>query len=106
MCSHISLCSNGFVELRVSQSQTHWICFLITDAVSMPANFAKREFSFTLENDIYVRYQSYVSEKDFKNDVLNKKPHKIDIGAVYNARVEYFNHQIDLLIRTLSNSLP
>ena len=42
-----------------------------------------REFSFTLKDDIYVRYKSYKTVKEWKDD-LKKCPYKIDIGALYN----------------------
>ena len=45
--------------------------------------FAKREFSFTLANDIYIRFLSYNSLDDWKADMVKKVPHKIDMGAVY-----------------------
>jgi len=48
--------------------------------------FSRREFSFTLENDIYVRFQSFADCKEFRNEVRRKNPHKIDLGAVYNIR--------------------
>lgn len=45
----------------------------------------KREFSFTLEGDIYVRYISFKTKEEFKAALLKKVPFKIDIGAVFNA---------------------
>eukprot|EP00802_Teleaulax_amphioxeia_P012496 Tamp_12539.p1 GENE.Tamp_12539~~Tamp_12539.p1 ORF type:complete len:428 (-),score=116.25 Tamp_12539:503-1786(-) len=45
--------------------------------------FSKREFSFTLANDIYIRFLSYASADDWKADMIKKVPHKIDMGAVY-----------------------
>lgn len=47
---------------------------------------SRREFSFTLEDDIYVRYQSFSSANDFESTVCKNNPCKIDIGAVYNIR--------------------
>ncbi|CAI7838842.1 unnamed protein product [Closterium sp. NIES-53] len=44
----------------------------------------RREFSFTLEHDIYVRYQSFRDAADMEAAIRDKNPHKIDIGAVYN----------------------
>ncbi|GJP48150.1 hypothetical protein CLOM_g7427 [Closterium sp. NIES-68] len=44
----------------------------------------RREFSFTLEHDIYVRYQSFRDASDMEAAIRDKNPHKIDIGAVYN----------------------
>jgi len=45
-----------------------------------------REFSFTLEGDIYLRYLTFTSQTEFETSLKKKCPIKIDIGAVYNAR--------------------
>jgi len=51
-----------------------------------PADGLKfREMSFTLKDDIYIRYLSYLTKEALKNDLVGKCPVKIDIGAVYNA---------------------
>eukprot|EP01112_Ceratiomyxa_fruticulosa_P009383 TRINITY_DN2443_c0_g1_i1.p1 TRINITY_DN2443_c0_g1~~TRINITY_DN2443_c0_g1_i1.p1 ORF type:complete len:436 (+),score=90.89 TRINITY_DN2443_c0_g1_i1:218-1525(+) len=47
--------------------------------------FQHREFSFTLQNDIYVRYNSFSDEAQFRSVIIKDNPIKIDIGAVYNA---------------------
>lgn len=49
--------------------------------------FERREFSFTLDNDIYCRFLCFKSDEDFKKAVLNGVPNKIDIGAVYSTLV-------------------
>ncbi|XP_020582402.1 DNA primase small subunit isoform X2 [Phalaenopsis equestris] len=46
--------------------------------------FSRREFSFTLENDVYLRFQSFKSEFELENSIKEKCPHKIDIGPVYS----------------------
>lgn len=46
--------------------------------------FQKREFSFTLANEVYVRFLSFSDQEDMENVIKKKCPHKIDIGAVYN----------------------
>lgn len=49
--------------------------------------FSRREFSFTIEIDgeeIYMRYQSYQKQEDFRAAILQRKPMKIDIGAVFS----------------------
>ncbi len=62
--------------------------------------FVRREFSFTLEGDIYVRYKCFQGEvlgalprhrralnatqEDFRSQLQQKCPIKIDLGAFYN----------------------
>ena len=50
--------------------------------------FTHREFSFTIEpspgDEIYIRYQSFKSQKEFQSMVLKRQPRKIDIGAVFS----------------------
>ena len=47
--------------------------------------FSRREFSFTIENDVYIRYLSFKDEAEMRREIQSKQPHKIDIGAVYTA---------------------
>ena len=46
--------------------------------------FYNREFSFTLENDVYCRYLCFKTPEEFKETLVSRCPHKIDIGAVFN----------------------
>ena len=46
--------------------------------------FFNREFSFTLANDVYVRYLCFKNVDEFKNALVEKVPFKIDMGAVFN----------------------
>lgn len=46
--------------------------------------FKCREFSFTLPGDIYVRYKAFENGLEFRGDLLQKVPIKIDVGAIYN----------------------
>ncbi|XP_072976072.1 uncharacterized protein [Typha angustifolia] len=46
--------------------------------------FGRREFSFTLENEIYLRYQSFSNAHEMENSIKEKCPFKIDVGALYS----------------------
>lgn len=46
--------------------------------------FQKREFSFTIGGDVYIRYKSFRDADEFALVVREMMPEKIDIGAVYN----------------------
>ncbi|OLL25951.1 DNA primase small subunit [Neolecta irregularis DAH-3] len=48
-------------------------------------DFSNREFAFTLQNDAYLRYQSFNSFEALKKDVLQKNPSRFEIGPVYSA---------------------
>lgn len=51
--------------------------------------FGRREFSFTLDNDIYLRFQSFNSVSQLENSIKEKCPFKIDIGPVYSVDVSW-----------------
>jgi DNA primase small subunit len=44
----------------------------------------RREFCFTLEGDIFARYQSFKDEADLRKALRTKVPTKIDLGPVFN----------------------
>ena len=46
--------------------------------------FSKREFSFTMADDIYIRYLSFRDEAAMREEIQKRQPHKIDIGAVFS----------------------
>ncbi|KAI5655344.1 hypothetical protein M9H77_32531 [Catharanthus roseus] len=46
--------------------------------------FGRREFSFTLDNDIYLRFQSFKTAAELESSIREKVPFKIDIGPVYS----------------------
>lgn len=47
--------------------------------------FARREFSFTLPGDIFVRYKSFIGATELTNALKTDLPIKFDIGAVFSA---------------------
>ncbi|KAJ4254991.1 p48 polypeptide of DNA primase [Fusarium torreyae] len=49
-----------------------------------PTNdFGNREFAFTLQNDAYLRYQSFPTHDMLRKDVLRLMPSRFEIGPVY-----------------------
>ncbi|XP_064590824.1 DNA primase small subunit isoform X1 [Zonotrichia leucophrys gambelii] len=54
-------------------------------------NFQLREFSFTLRDDVYLRFQSFSSPQELERELQKINPYKIDIGAVYSHRPNQHN---------------
>ncbi len=44
----------------------------------------RREFCFTLEGDVFARYQSFKNSEDLRKALRQKVPTKIDLGPVFN----------------------
>ncbi|OAA73626.1 DNA primase small subunit [Cordyceps fumosorosea ARSEF 2679] len=47
------------------------------------SDFGNREFAFTLQNDAYLRYQSFATADLLRKDVLRLMPSRFEIGPVY-----------------------
>ncbi|KAL8656604.1 MAG: hypothetical protein Q9210_000142 [Variospora velana] len=48
-------------------------------------DFGHREFAFTLQNDAYLRYQSFPTSDLLRKDILRLNPSRFEIGPVYTA---------------------
>lgn len=85
--------SNGFDsgnQLALFYSKIYPVELILkwlTCSSEISANqLSKREFSFTLPNGVYTRFQSFISAADFRARLQSQCPVKIDIGAVYNLK--------------------
>ena len=47
--------------------------------------FTNREFAFTLQNDAYLRYLSFVNHQALKTQIISTNPKRFEIGPVYTA---------------------
>ncbi|KAG6449610.1 DNA primase small subunit [Manduca sexta] len=68
---------------------------------SYPHPVSNRELSFTLADDVYIRYLSINNQKDFQTLLQKKIPHKLDIGGVYNTKPSIARHDSVVLAREL-----
>ena len=53
--------------------------------VRVQAHAPHREFSFTIADDVYIRYQCFGDAKGMREAIQKRQPHKIDIGAVFSS---------------------
>lgn len=75
---------NKAITKIVSINRADKLIYFISAAE--PLIFQNREFSFTLGDEVYIRYLSYENLAEFEADLFAKNPFKIDIGAVMTIR--------------------
>lgn len=49
-------------------------------------SFTHREFAFTLQNEAYLRYNSFSSAEELKKEVCRLNPARFEIGPIYTAK--------------------
>lgn len=67
-------------------TQNYIVSLLFKCYAAETSIFNHREFSFTLADDVYIRYQSFEDQQSFETELCAKNPFKIDIGAVMSVR--------------------
>lgn len=65
--------------------------------------FSNREFSFTLQDDIYIRYLSFENQSELEKEICSRNPFKIDIGPVLNIRPK--NHRANPNVKAMQREL-
>ena len=70
---------------RFRLQESSWVLFakMSLFLIVPKTYFVHREFSFTLKDDVYVRYQSFADQQELEKEILKRNPYKIDIGAVF-----------------------
>ncbi|KAI7833145.1 hypothetical protein BX661DRAFT_179254 [Kickxella alabastrina] len=67
--------------------------------------FTHREFSFTINDGIYLRYQSFKDGEDFQRELQRLSPSKIDIGAIFTAQPKHAKSLQPGVFRAISKEL-
>lgn len=79
-------------QLRIFMRPISWfICADGKHPACDQSYIGRREFSFTLDNDIYLRFQSFNCASELENGIKDKCPFKIDIGPVYSVDVRFIS---------------
>ncbi|UZJ52187.1 hypothetical protein CBS101457_001507 [Exobasidium rhododendri] len=63
-----------------------WLNRTYTPTATTSRNFTHREFTFTLQNEAYLRYNSFSTPEELKREVCRLNPARFEIGPVYSAK--------------------
>ena len=83
---------------RAKNDLCYYLFILAEDGI-----FSNREFSFTLQDDIYIRYLSFENQPELEKEICNRVPYKIDIGPVFNVRPK--NHRSNPNVKAIQREL-
>ncbi|KAI1905806.1 p48 polypeptide of DNA primase [Ophidiomyces ophidiicola] len=56
----------------------------LNHGVKPSVDFGNREFAFTLQNDAYLRYQSFPAAEGLRKEIIRLNPSRFEIGPVYS----------------------
>ena len=86
------------------------VCILLSTITVPKTYFPQREFSFTLKDDVYLRYQSFSDQQELEKEIQKRCPYKIDIGAIFSHRVSdnqsQFRTTVEFLFRGHHDERP
>jgi DNA primase small subunit len=87
-----------FVIVFVLAPKVSFCLLLAEDGI-----FSNREFSFTLQDDVYIRYLSFENQSELEKEICSRNPFKIDIGPVLNIRPK--NHRSNPSVKPMQREL-
>lgn len=81
-----------FVWLNRTYSPASASSIASSSSTTISRNFTHREFTFTLQNEAYLRYNSFSTPEELKREVCRLNPARFEIGPVYTAKVSEIKH--------------
>lgn len=72
--------------------RSRFLKFILDSLIIVDTKSLKnREFSFTFSNGSYLRFQSFEDSEQLQSFLIKNTPVKIDLGAIYSAKVLPFS---------------
>ena len=91
----INLLQKFYHELFPAKEFVEWLTYAYSDDPSQREDFRKRELSFTLSNEVYMRYRGFSDAESLRSELTRLVPIKIDIGGIYNMDVRGFGGVVE-----------